>query len=74
MAQLIVTGLDDDIVRRLRIRAAERGHSAEEEHRPILRRALQGADLGAHLLRIPGVGIDDEDFERRDSMPRTADL
>ena len=73
MAQLIVRDLDDDIVRRLRQRAAERGHSAEEEHRQILRRALRGSDLAAHLLRVPNVGAD-EDFARVDDLPRPIDL
>ncbi len=40
MATLTVRNLDDDIVRRLRIRAAENGRSAEAEHREILRAAL----------------------------------
>jgi plasmid stability protein len=40
MATLTVRNLDDDVVRRLRIRAAERGRSAEAEHREILRAAL----------------------------------
>jgi len=73
MAQLIVRNLDDDIVRRLKQRAAERGHSAEEEHRRILRRALRSSDLRAHLLAIPNVG-QDEDFERSQELPRNVDL
>jgi plasmid stability protein len=40
MAALTVRNLDDDLVRRLRIRAAEHGRSAEAEHREILRAAL----------------------------------
>lgn len=40
MATLTVRNLDEDIVRRLRIRAAEHGRSAEAEHREILRTAL----------------------------------
>lgn len=40
MATLTVRNLEDDIVRRLRIRAAEHGRSAEAEHREILRVAL----------------------------------
>lgn len=44
MATLTVRNLDDDVVRRLRIRAAEHGRSAEAEHREILRRALIGAE------------------------------
>ena len=43
MATLTVRGLDDDLVRKLRIRAAEHGRSAEAEHREILRQALGGA-------------------------------
>jgi plasmid stability protein len=40
MATLTVRNLDEDVVRRLRIRAAEHGRSAEAEHREILRAAL----------------------------------
>jgi len=40
MATLIVRNLDEEVVRRLRIRAAEHGRSAEAEHREILRLAL----------------------------------
>ncbi len=42
MATLTVRNLDNDIVRRLRIRAAEHGRSAEAEHREILRLVLLG--------------------------------
>ena len=42
MATLTVRNLDGDIVRRLRIRAAEHGRSAEAEHREILRTVLTG--------------------------------
>jgi antitoxin FitA len=44
MAQLMVRNLDDDLVRRLRIRAAEHGRSGEEEHRRILEAALRPCD------------------------------
>jgi len=40
MAQLIVRHLDEEIVARLKMRAAEHGRSAEAEHREILRQAL----------------------------------
>ena len=40
MATLTVRNLDDELVRRLRIRAAEHGRSAEAEHRELLRLAL----------------------------------
>lgn len=42
MATLTVRNLDDDLVRALRIRAAEHGRSAEAEHREILRQVLTG--------------------------------
>lgn len=44
MATLTVRNLDEDVVRRLRMRAAEHGRSAEAEHREILRLALIGDD------------------------------
>ena len=75
MGQLIVRNLDDDLVRRLKIRAAERGHSAEEEHREILRDALAPAaqtSLRDDLMAIPDVG-DDADFERNRDAGRTID-
>jgi plasmid stability protein len=40
MSALTVRNLDEEIVRRLRIRAAEHGRSAEAEHREILRMVL----------------------------------
>jgi plasmid stability protein len=40
MGVLTVRNLDDEIVRALRIRAAEHGRSAEAEHREILKAAL----------------------------------
>jgi plasmid stability protein len=42
MGSLIVRGLDDELVARLKARAAEHGRSAEAEHREILRQALVG--------------------------------
>jgi antitoxin FitA len=47
MATLTVRNLDDGVVRRLRIRAAEHGRSAEAEHREILRLALAEDEGGA---------------------------
>jgi antitoxin FitA len=73
MAQLIVRNLDDDLVRRLKERAASRGRSAEEEHRAILRAALRSEDLADHLAAIPDVG-DDSDFERRAELQRDVEL
>jgi plasmid stability protein len=40
MGQLLVRNVDDDLVRRLKERAAAHGRSAEAEHRIILEQAL----------------------------------
>ena len=40
MAQLVVRNLEDELVARLRLRAAQHGRSAEAEHREILRQVL----------------------------------
>jgi antitoxin FitA len=42
MASLHVRNLDDDLIARLKRRAARHGRSAEAEHREILRQALAG--------------------------------
>ena len=76
MAQLLVRGLDEDLVRRLKLRAAERGVSAEEEHRRILREALTGDSdrpFYEHLLAMPDVG-NDSDFARSKEYPRDLEL
>ena len=41
MASITVRNLDDGLKRRLRVRAAEHGHSMEQEARDILRAALE---------------------------------
>jgi plasmid stability protein len=38
MASITIRNLDDEIMQRLRVRAAERGHSVEEEARDMVRR------------------------------------
>ena len=73
MAQLIVRNIDEDLVRRLKRRAAERGHSAEEEHRQLLRAALRPGSLLDRLATLPDVGNDD-DFERSTDLPRDVDF
>lgn len=56
VAQLIVRNLDDDLVRRLKERAAANGVSAEEEHRRILRDALREDDgFLSFLATMPDV-------------------
>ena len=41
MASITIRNLDDDLKQRLRVRAAERGHSMEQEARNILQAALR---------------------------------
>lgn len=73
MAQLIVRNVDDDLVRRLKERAAKHGHSAEEEHRQLLRAALRSEGLISRLREMPDVGSDD-DFARVREFPHDIDL
>ena len=78
MAQLIVRKIEDEVVARLRQRAARRGVSTEEEHRRILREAVigRGAQHGSlkdHLARMPDVG-NDEVFERSEATLRSVEL
>ena len=77
MAQLIVRNLEEDVVRELKLRAAKHNRSAEEEHRQILRNALQGSPgrtpLKKLLLQIPDVG-DDADFDRPRDRGRPVEL
>jgi antitoxin FitA len=66
MAQLIVRNIPQQVVVRLKQRAARRGHSAEAEHREILKQALLSPrvpSLKAMLSGIPDVGRD-SDFGR----------
>ena len=69
MAQLLVRNVDKRLVRELRIRAAQKGTSAEAEHREILRAALSGhraaGSLKDRLMTMPEVGTDEDfSFER----------
>lgn len=73
MAQLIVRNVDDDLVQRLKERAAKHGRSAEEEHRQLLRAALRSEGLISRLREMPDVGSDD-DFARASDLPRDVDL
>jgi plasmid stability protein len=62
MASLIVRGLDDDLVRRLKERAKQHGRSAEAEHRLLLEEALRprrsGRDLWRRLSRGERAEVD----------------
>jgi plasmid stability protein len=77
MAQLLVRDIESDVVRELKVRAAQHGRSAEEEHRQILREALRSKgrvrSLKEILLEMPDVG-DDRDFERPEDRGRPIEL
>jgi plasmid stability protein len=77
MAQLIVRNLDEEVVKKLKKRAAASGRSVEAEHREILRSVLLGPNAGASLketlLGIPEAGRD-TDFRRNRQKPRKVRL
>ena len=50
MARLLVRGLKEGIVRRLRARAAAHGRSFEAEHRSILEEAVRGPHTTANAI------------------------
>jgi len=52
MPALLIRGLDDELKRQLRLRAAENGRSMEEEVRQILRHAL-GVRAPADSVEAP---------------------
>lgn len=70
--QLIVRGLDDEIIQALKRRAARTEQSAEAEHRPSLDQALRPdmesfAEAAARLrARMPQQTTDSADLIRRD--------
>ncbi len=61
MATLLVRGIDESLVQRLREQAAAHGRSAEAEHREILAQALRTTSrktFAEVLTCIPDVGED----------------
>lgn len=77
MGQLIVRNVDDELIRALKVRAAEKRRSAEAEHREILRDALAARrsrrTLEDVLLEMPDVG-DAAAFERPRDLGRKTRL
>jgi antitoxin FitA len=77
MAQLLVRNIEDSVVSELKLRAVRHGHSAEEEHREILRRALRQSgppvSFKQLLTEMPDVG-EDRDFERPPDRGRAVEL
>ena len=70
MADLLVRGVDEAIVRALEEQAGMHGRSAEAEHREILTMALKrpGKRSFAEVLAsMPDVGLD-TDFERSSTV------
>ncbi len=68
MADLLVRGVDEELVRALKERAGAHGRSAEGEHREILAAALarpRRRSFAEVLALIPDVGTD-ADFTRQD--------
>ena len=78
MAQLTVRKLDDELVRALKIRAAERGRSAEAEVRSIPREALAPRTgqrtFVEHLLVIPVDPTDEDPIPRIQGAARDVEL
>ncbi len=77
MPQILIRRLDQQVVRRLRAKAASDGISAEEEARRILRRSLVGempdVPLIEFLRTMPDVG-EDRIFQRPKRKPRKVKL
>ncbi|MBI4821913.1 MAG: DNA-binding protein [Deltaproteobacteria bacterium] len=77
MAQLTIRNVDDDVVKALRLRAAQHGRSAEAEVREILKEALltygSRTSFLDFLASMPE-GLSDEDLERSSERPRDVDL
>ena len=70
MANLIVRNLDPEIVKALRTLAADKGCSAEAEHREILKRVLlkpKKLTFLEVLASMPNVGSD-QDFEQTSNV------
>lgn len=74
MASITIRNLDEELKRRLRIRAAEHGHSMEEEAREILRQAMSrpapAPNLGEAIhRRFAALGGVDLELPDRAPMP-----
>lgn len=75
MASITIRNLDDAVKQRLRMRAAEHGHSMEEEARDILRQAVgrkaPAANLGEAIhRRFAAIGGAELDLPPREAMPQ----
>ena len=76
MPDLLVCGVDDDLVQALKKRAGAHGRSQEAELRAILSAALLSPprrNLAELLAAMPDVGKD-ADFQRQDDQAAAADV
>ncbi|MDG0831861.1 FitA-like ribbon-helix-helix domain-containing protein [Roseateles saccharophilus] len=76
MANLLVRGIDEALVKALKERAVTHGRSAEAEHREILAAALRRPrkrTFAAVLAAMPDVG-EDSDFERVEGVAKAPDV
>ena len=76
MPDLLVCGVDDDLVQALKKRAGAHGRSQEAELRAILAAALLSPprrNLAELLAAMPDVGVDG-DFRRLDDQSAVADV
>ena len=76
MPDLLVRGVDDDLVQALKKRAGAHGRSQEAELRAILAAALLSPprrNLAQLLAAMPEVGLD-ADFQRQDDQAAVADV
>ena len=76
MPDLLVRGVDDDLVQALKKRAGAHGRSQEAELRAILAAALLSQprrNLAELLAAMPDVGVD-ADFQRQDDQAAAADV
>ena len=76
MPDLLVRGVDDDLVQALKKRAGAHGRSQEAELRVILAAALLSPprrNLAELLAAMPDVGVD-ADFQRQDDQAAAADV
>ena len=76
MPNLLVRGVDDELVQALKTRASAHGRSQEAELRAILAAALLSPprrNLAQLLAAMPEVGVD-ADFQRLDDQRAAADV
>lgn len=77
MSTITVRGLDDDIVRALKVRAARQGRSMEAEVRSILTAAAKGAESErgfGSFLATTFAGVGAPEIPARTGFPEPVDL